>query len=75
VPCERERELVPEGTRDGTPEPIVPDLVEALGQHGRQKAADTRLGWEGHGVPTRGLRVVIATADLAIRHGEQAVVG
>jgi hypothetical protein len=48
--------------------------VEALGPHVRQAAADQRLGWEGHGVPTRGRRVLIATADLASRHGEPAVV-
>jgi hypothetical protein len=75
VPCERELEVVPEGTMDGTPQPRGADLVEAVGSHVRQDAADKLLGWEGHGVPTIGLRVLIAKADLAIRHGEQAVVG
>jgi hypothetical protein len=60
---------------DGTPQPRVPDLVEALGQHVRQEAADKLLGWEGHGVPTIGLRVLIANADLTLRNGEQTVVG
>lgn len=75
APCQHALELVQEGTMDGTPQPIVPDLVEALGPHVLQEAADKLLGGEGHGVPTRGLRVLIATADLAIRNGEQAVVG
>jgi hypothetical protein len=75
VPCERALEWVQAGTRDGTPQRIGPALVDALGHHVRQEAAEKRLGWEGHGVPTRGLSVVLATADLALRHGEQAVVG
>jgi len=75
VPYQRELELVQEGTMDGTPQPIVPALVEALGPYVRQTAADTRLGWEGQRVPTIGLRVLIAKADLAILDGEQTVVG
>ena len=45
--CERcltrqpQLELMQEGTVDGTPQPIVPDFVEALGQHVLQKTADT----------------------------------
>jgi hypothetical protein len=74
VPRQRELELVQEGTMDGTPQPIVPDLVEALGQYVLQKAADKLLGREGHSVPTVGLRVLIAKADLAILDGEQAVI-
>jgi hypothetical protein len=74
VPCERELAWVPEGPLDRTPPPRGPDRVEALGPHVRQAAADQRLGWEGHGVPTRGRRVLIATADLASRQGEPAVV-
>jgi len=58
-----------------TPQPIVPDLVEASGPHVRQQAAATRLGREGHGVPPMGPGVRIAPADLASVEGEQAGVG
>ena len=58
-----------------TPQPIVPDLVEASGPHVRQKAADTLLGREGHGVPPMGPGVHIAKADLALVDGEHAGVG
>jgi len=60
---------------DGTPQPVVADLMEALGEHVRQKAEDKLLGWEGHGVPTRGLRAVIAKADLPILDREQTAMG
>jgi hypothetical protein len=63
------------GTRAGPPPPIVPALVAALGPHVRQDAADTRLGGARPGGPTLGRRGVSATADLALRHGAQAVVG
>ena len=43
VPYQRELELVQEGTMDGTPQPIVPDLVEALGPYVLQTAADKRV--------------------------------
>ena len=59
---------------DRTPQPVVPDLGEALGQHVRQEAADKRLGWESHGVPMLILRVLIAKAHLAIVDAEQTVV-
>jgi hypothetical protein len=72
---EPELELVQERPRDGTPQPVVPDLVEALGPHVRQKTADTLLGWEGHGVPTRGLRVRVAAADLLVVDREPPAIG
>jgi hypothetical protein len=69
MPCQPELEVVQEGMMDRTPQPVGPDLVDALGQHGLQEAADQLLGREGHSVPTRGLRVLIATAD--VRHPRQ----
>jgi hypothetical protein len=44
MPRQQELELVQEGTMDGTPQPIVPDFVEPLGQHVLQKAADELEG-------------------------------
>src|SRR5256885_8077852 len=58
-----------------TPQPIVPDRVEASGPHVRQQAADTLLGREGQGVPPMGPGVRRATADLALVDGEHAGVG
>ena len=75
VPGARALALGQEGTRDGTPQPIVPDRVDAWGPHVRPAAAETRLGWEGHGVPTSGLSVLRAQAALASRQGAPAVVG
>jgi hypothetical protein len=75
VPRQRALELVQERTMAGTPQPLVPDLVDALGQYVRQQAAATRLGRERHRGPTRGLSVRSAKADRAILDGEQPVVG
>jgi hypothetical protein len=72
--CAQALALVPERPMDGTPQPVGSDLVESLGSHVRQKAADKLLGWEGHGVPTRGLSVLIATADLPILDRENTVI-
>jgi hypothetical protein len=60
---EPELELGQERPMDGTPEPVVPDLGEALGPHVRQQTADKLLGGQGHGVPTSGLSVLVAEAD------------
>ena len=73
--CEPELELVQERPMDGTPQPVVPDLVEALGQHVLQKTANKLLGWQGHGVPTRGLRVLVAEADLLVVEREHPAIG
>ena len=59
----------------GTPQPIVADFVEPLGQHMRQKAPDARVGGPRHGVPTLVLGVLVATADLAISDGAETGVG
>lgn len=75
VPRQRELAGVQAGTREGTPPPLVAALGDALGPAVRQAAADTRLRWEGHGGPPRGLSVLIAPADRASRDGEQAGVG
>lgn len=66
VPRQRELELVEEGPMDGTPQPIVPDLVEALGQHMLQKASDELVGGQRHGLPALVLGILIAEADVAV---------
>jgi hypothetical protein len=63
------------GTMDGTPQPVVADVVDPLGQHMRQKAPDALVGGQGHGFPTLVCRVLVAEAHLVIIDGEQAVVG
>ena len=75
VPCQAELELVQEGTMDRTPQPIVADFVEPLGQHMLQKATDELMGGQGHGLPTLVLGVLVAEAHLPISDGEEAVVG
>jgi hypothetical protein len=74
VPRQAELELVPEGTRGRTPPPIVADVVNPLGPHMRQKAADALEGGQGHGLPALVLGILIATAHLAILDGEPAVI-
>jgi hypothetical protein len=75
MPGQPALELVPEGTMEGTPQPIVPDFVEPLGQHMLQKAADELQRWQGHGLPSMVLGILIAEADLAILHGENTAIG
>ncbi len=75
VPRQAELELVQEGTMDRTPQPIVADFVEPLGQHMRQTATDELMGGQGHGLPTLVLGVLVAAAHLPISDGEEAVVG
>jgi hypothetical protein len=59
---------------DRTPQPIVADFMEALGQHMLQKAADELEGGQGHGLPALVLGILVAKAHLAILDGEQAVI-
>jgi hypothetical protein len=58
-----------------TPPPIVADFVEPLGHHMLQTATDELMGGQGHGLPTRVLRVLVAEAHLPLSDGEEAVVG
>jgi hypothetical protein len=51
---------------DGTPQPIGPDLVEALGQHMLQKAPDELVGGQLHGLPALVLGLLIAEAYVAV---------
>ena len=74
-PREEELELVQEGPMDRTPEPVVPDLVEALRQHMLQEAADALHCRQGHRLPAVMSRVLIAETDLAILDGEHAAMG
>jgi hypothetical protein len=60
---------------DRTPQTIVADFVEALGQHMLEKAADELIGGEGHGPPAPVLGVLVAKAHLAFRDGEETMVG
>jgi hypothetical protein len=69
VPRQAELERVQEGTMDRTPQPIVADVVEPLGQHLRPKAPPARVGGQGHGRPARSLEVPVAEADGAVLDG------
>jgi hypothetical protein len=60
---------------DGAPQPIGADVVAPLGHHLRQQASDALVGGHRHGLPTLGLGVLVATADLAISDGEQTGFG
>jgi hypothetical protein len=60
---------------DRTPQPIVTDVVEPLGQPMRQTATAARMGGQGHGLPTLVLGVLVAAAHLPISDGEEAVGG
>jgi hypothetical protein len=75
MPGQPELELVQEGTIDGTPQPIVPDFVEPLGQHMLQKAAHELQRWQGHGLPALVLSILIAEADVTVRDREQPAIG
>jgi hypothetical protein len=74
--CTRKPELDvrPESPMGRTPEPIGPDLVDALRPYVWPEAADERLRRQGHGFPTRGPGVLIAKAHLAIVDDEEQVV-
>ena len=48
---------------DGTPEPILADVVEPLGQHMRQKAPHELVGGQGHRLPALSLGVPVAEAE------------
>jgi hypothetical protein len=58
-----------------TPQAIVADVVEALGQHRLEQAADARVGEQGHGAPALVLGVLVTKAHLAFRTREETVVG
>jgi hypothetical protein len=75
VPRQAELELVQERTMDRTPQSIVADFVEALGQHMLEKAADELIGGQGHAPPALVLGVLVAEAHLAFRDREETMVG
>jgi hypothetical protein len=58
-----------------TPQSIVADFVEALGQHMLEKAADELIGGQGHSPPALVSGVLVAKAHLAFRDREETVVG
>ncbi len=70
-----ELELVQEGAMDGAPQPIVPDVVEPLGQHVLQKAPDELVGGQRHGLPALVLSILRAEADVAVLDREQTAIG
>jgi hypothetical protein len=59
----------------GTPQPIVADFVEPLGQHVLQKAPDELVGRQGHSLPAMVLGILIAEADVPVRDRENATIG
>jgi hypothetical protein len=67
-------EVGQEGSVDGTPQPIVADVVEPLGQHMREKAPDALWGGQGHRPPALGLGVLVAEADVVVLEGENPVI-
>ena len=75
VARQAELELVQERTMDGTPEPIIADFVEPLGQHMLQKAPDELMGEKRHGFPTLVLGVLVAKAHLAVIDREETGIG
>jgi hypothetical protein len=75
VPRQPALEVVQQGPMDRTPQPVVADLVEALGSHVRQEAAHTLLGGQGHGVPTMVLGVLVPEADVAVLDRDNAAIG
>ncbi len=60
---------------DRTPQAIVADFVEPLGQHMLEKGTDELVGGQSHGPPALVLGVLIAEAHLALLDREEAVVG
>jgi hypothetical protein len=57
-----------------TPEPVVPDLVEALGQHVLQKTADELQRRQQHRLPAMVLGILRAEADVAVLdRGDRAI--
>jgi hypothetical protein len=68
-------ELVEEGPMDGTPQRIVADVVQPLGQHRRQQAAHARQRWPGHGLPALVLGLLRAEAHVAVRDREHPAMG
>jgi hypothetical protein len=58
-----------------TPQPIVPNVVEPLGQPMLQKAADELQGWQGHGLPALVLGLLRAEADVALLTREHPALG
>ena len=60
---------------DGTPQPIVPDRVEALGQYRLQKAPDELVGRQRHGLPALVLGLLLAEADVAVLDREHPALG
>jgi hypothetical protein len=75
APRQAELELVQEGTMAWTPQPIVADVVEPLGQHMLEKATDALLGRQGHGLPALVLSILIAEADVTVLDREQPAIG
>ena len=75
MPRQPALELVQAGARDGTPQPIVPDVGEPLGQPMREKAANELVGRQGHGLPAMVLGILRAETDVAVRDREKAAIG
>jgi hypothetical protein len=60
---------------DGTPQPIVPDIVEPLGQHVRQETPDALVGGSCHHLPALVLGVLVAEAHLTVLGREDTAIG
>jgi hypothetical protein len=75
VPCQAELKVVQERTMDRTPQSIVADVVQALGQYMLEQAADELIGGQGHDPPALVLGVLVAEAHLAFCDREETMVG
>ena len=75
MPCQAELQVVQEGPMAGTPQPVVADFMEPLGQHMLQKTPDELMGGQRHGFPTLVLGVLVAKAHLAVIDREETGIG
>jgi hypothetical protein len=70
-----ELQVVQKMTMDGTPQTIVPDCVESLGQHVRQETPDALVGGSCHHLPALVLGVLVAEAHLTVLGREDTAIG
>jgi hypothetical protein len=75
VPRQAALQVGQERPMDRTPEPIVADLMDTLGQHVLENAADAPQRRQGHGLPALVLGVLIAKADVAVLERENPAIG
>jgi len=75
VPRQAALALVPAGTTDRTPQPIVADVGAPLGPHLLANATPARMRRPGHGRPALVVGVLVAAGAVVRRDGASAVGG